>query len=177
MKFHSKGCIQKTMLDSVPKVLTMVSILFTSLVATAQYHSIQSAFDRKEINIGEAFQQVEVRGDVTLVLSNGPAGGLLLEGNQKDISGVKTILKNGQLVIDAAKKKSFAKLVVYIPAADIKSLIVYGAAEIFSSGKIKTPELEIILNGESFVTVNYEGIVKVTAGEEYYLEDGRDHRK
>ena len=49
--------------------------------------------------------------------------------------------------------------------------MVNGDAEIYSSGTIKTGNLEIILNGSSLVALKYTGKVKVTPGEDYLLDD------
>lgn len=173
MKFTLKGWIQKNIMASRQKMLFPLFFLCTSWVAVAQVHPCVTPCDRRIVDIAPAYQHVEVKGDVTVVLSNGPAGMLLLEGNTRDLDVVKTTLKNGSLLINAAKKRSYDKLTVHIPVADIMSLIVNGDAEIFSSGLIKTRELDIHLNGLSFVALNYEGKVKVTAGSGYDLVDSK----
>jgi len=133
--------------------------------------------DHKEVNIIESFNQVEVRGDAMVILTNGPAGKLWLYGNMNDLDCVQTSVKNEQLIINAEKKRRKSKFTIYIPIANIASLIINGDTEVFSSGTIKTNDLEILLKGTSLVSVKYLGRLKVFAGGEYELVDIEDYKR
>jgi|KBSSwiStaDraftv2_1062776.scaffolds.fasta_scaffold137548_2 hypothetical protein len=125
----------------------------------------------KEINLPEIFQEVEIRGDITVVLTNEPASKLLAKGNPKDLSRIKTTLKNRKLLIDAQKRSSFSKLTIYIPVRNADLLVTNGVTEIFSLGTIMSKDLKIILNGDSRVSVNYEGKLNILPGAGYALVD------
>jgi hypothetical protein len=125
--------------------------------------------DVKEIKLSEIFQEIEIRGDITLILTNEPASKLLAKGNAKDLSRIKTTIKNGKLIIDAREKVTFSKLILYIPIVDADLLVTNGETEIFSLGTIKSKDLKIILNGDSRVSVNYEGKLKILPGKGYEL--------
>jgi hypothetical protein len=147
-----------------------VFTLLISIVAAAQVHPNRSpVVDRKEINVSEPFQQIEVRGNVNVILTNAPAGYILLEGNYKDIGHVETILGKGKVVIDAQEKQSFSNLNVYVSSANLSSLTINGDGDVRSLGTVKTSELELILNGIVGVEVRNEGKVKVIPGEGYDL--------
>ena len=152
------------------KLYLPVFALFISVVAAAQAHPNRSTVvDRKEINVSEPFQHIEVRGNVNVILTNAPAGYILLEGNYKDLGAVETILRTGKVVIDAQQKNSFSNLNVYVSAVNLSSLTINGDGEIHSLGTVKTNELELILNGIVSVKVRNEGKVNVIAGEGYDL--------
>jgi hypothetical protein len=125
----------------------------------------------KEINLPEVFQEIEVRGDITLILTNEPVSKLLIKGNPKDLNRIKTTLINRKLLIDAQKRSSFSKLTVYIPVINADLLVTNGETEIFSLGTLKSKDLKIILNGHSRISVNYEGKLKILPGVGYALLD------
>ena len=78
-----------------------------------------------------------------------------------DLERVQASVKNERLVIKAEMKKRKSKLTVYIPIGNIASLIINGDTEVYSSGTIKTIDLEILLNGTSLGSVKYLGGLKV----------------
>jgi hypothetical protein len=123
----------------------------------------------KEINLSEVFQEIEVRGNITVILTNEPTSKLLAKGNPKDLNHIKTTLKNRKLLIDAQGKISSSKLTIYIPVINAALLVTNGKTEIFSLGTIKPKDLKIILNGDSRISVNYEGKLKILPGEGYDL--------
>jgi hypothetical protein len=125
-----------------------------------------STIYRQERNIAAAFQQIELRGDVTLFLVRGIAGKLWLKGNSRDLDRVRTIVKTKVLIIDAQRKKTDAALIIYIAVAGVMPLIINGDAELFSPCRINTEELEIFLYGEARVTMSCQNKVKITAIEE-----------
>jgi hypothetical protein len=93
----------------------------------------------------------------------------LAKGNPKDLNHIKTTLKNRKLLIDAQGKISSSKLTIYIPVINAALLVTNGKTEIFSLGTIKPKDLKIILNGDSRISVNYEGKLKILPGEGYDL--------
>lgn len=133
--------------------------------------------DHKEINIMGWFHEVEVRGDVTVILTNGPAGKLWLNGSMDDLDRVQTSVKNERLIINAEMKRRKSKPTVYIPIVTVASLIINGDTEVYSSGTIKTNDLEIHLDGTSLVSVKYLGRLKVLAGERCELIDIKEYKR
>ena len=133
--------------------------------------------EQKEVNLMGSFHQVEVRGNVIVVLTNGPADKLWLNGNMDDLDRVQTSVKNERLVINADMKRRKSKLTLSIPVATVTSLIIDGDTEVYSSGTIKTNDLEIVLDGTSLVSVKYLGRLKVFAGERCELIDIKDYKK
>jgi len=129
----------------------------------------QSAIVHQEINNRQGFDNVEIAGEVTVVLTNSQSRNIILQGNSKDVNIVKTTEKDRTLEINAEKKKTASKLIVYLPVADMHSLRVTGNAQIFSSGNIKIDDLEIILNGDAMVKVYCYGNLKVRPAEGYEL--------
>jgi hypothetical protein len=173
MKSNPQKNNQHFLTDTIRKFLLPIAILFISATASAQLPSLPVLMERKEVNVTATCRQVNVYGDVRVVLTNDAPGTLLLEGNRKDIDCVKTTMNKRELFINAGKKKSFSPLVIYLSASGISSLVINGNAEIVSSAMIKAPELEITLCGNALVAVKYEGKIKVKAADGYELEDSR----
>ena len=166
------------------KILLILSIgLCVNICSTAQTSSDRPTIfleydptsnrmpltDVKEINLSEIFQEIEIRGDITLILTNEPANKLLAKGNPKDLRRIKTTIKDRKLIVDARGKITFSKLIIYIPVINAALLVTNGETEIFSLGTIKSKELKIILNGDSRVSLNYEGKLKILPGKGYEL--------
>jgi len=123
---------------------------------------------QKEVKVEGTFQRVCIKGDISMVLTNEPAGTLMMEGNEKDVNKVKYILKNNELTIDAQKKNRFDELTIYLSAATLKSMLVNGDADISSTGTIHT-DLQIWLNGNVNVEVKTTGKISVDAYDGYDL--------
>ena len=152
------------------KLLMPAAALVIFIPSHAQFFPVgQSAIVHQEINNREGFDNVEIAGEVTVVLTNSQSRNIILQGSSKDVSIVKTTEKDRTLEINAEKKRTASKLIVYLPVADMHSLRVTGNAQIFSSGNIKVDDLEIILNGDAMVKVYCYGNLKVKPAEGYEL--------
>ena len=135
------------------------------------------AHDLKEINLTGAFHHAEIRGDVTMILTNGPTDRLWLRGDLTDLDHVQTTLKDENLVVNAENRKRRSKLTVYMSITGLTSLIINGDSEIFSAGTIQARDLEIFLDGTSLVSVKYMGAVKVLAVGRCEFVDIKDYKK
>src|SRR5215467_12290446 len=90
-------------------VVAFVLVVFITTKAGTGPGVVQ-VVDFKELSNGQAVERIEVRGDVSIVLTNVLSTSIMLEGNDKDIAVVKTTVKNGTLEINAEKKKTLSKL-------------------------------------------------------------------
>jgi hypothetical protein len=166
MKIMKKQ-IQKTIGTMRQKAVLAVFILFISISSNAQFHRMST--NLREINLTETFKQIEVKGNVTVVLTNESVNRLTLEGNARDLSKVNASVKDQKLVINAENRRGYSRLIVYVPATNASELVINGDTDVLTSGAIKINDLAITLNGVSSVSLKYEGKVKVMPGEEYYL--------
>ena len=105
------------------KVLVPVLALLTSAAAFSQ-SPCSAPVDRKEINITEVFNEVEVKGEITIILTAQPAGEITVEGNANDLNAVKASVKKGRLVIEADKRKCPSKMTVFVSANNVDTLII-----------------------------------------------------
>lgn len=133
--------------------------------------------DLREINLTGTFHLAEIRGDVTMILTNGPTDRLWLRGDLNDLDRVQATVKNENLVINAEKRKRRSKLTVYMSIAGLTSLIINGDSEIFSAGTIQARDLEILLDGTSLVSVKYLGTLKILAVGRCEFVDIKDYKK
>ena len=141
-----------------------VVVFAMSLTAFAQPYSQPPLIESREVELLKAYNEVEVIGDVTIILTNNLEGKILFRGDPKEVEAAKATIKNRKLIIDADRKRSFNKFIVYLPVSTMKLLITSGKTEILSSGTIKAPDLEIFLNGSSFVSVRYDGKLNIVPG-------------
>ena len=161
----------KIILRGLQKLLLVTFVLAVFITTKAGTGpGVVQVVDYKEISNGQAVERIEVRGDVSIILTNALGTNIMLEGNNKDIAVVKTTVKNGTLEINAEKKKTLSKLTVYLTVNDIHSITVTGNAQILSSG-ISVDNLDIILNGDSFVRVNHQGKLRIIPGPGYEMAD------
>ena len=161
----------KIILRGLQKLLLVTFVLAVFMTTKAGTGpGVVQVVDYKEISNGQVVERIEVRGDVSIVLTNALGTNIMLEGNNKDIAVVKTTVKNGTLEINAEKKKTLSKLTVYLTVNDIHSITVTGNAQILSSG-IAVDNLDIILNGDSFVRVNHQGKLRIIPGAGYEMAD------
>ena len=123
---------------------------------------------RKEVKVENHFKSVRINGDISMILTNEPAGTLMMEGNEKVLNNIRYKVRNNELTIDAHKKNRLDKLTIYLSAATLQTMQVNGDSFVSSTDVIKPDNLQIWLNG--IITVNLKtikGHVKVDAFDGY----------
>lgn len=146
-------------------------LAFTISCATsAQPFSQQPVIQSREVELTTPFNEVEVIGDVTIILTNNLEGKLLFHGDPEELRQAKVTIRNRKLFIDANRKRSHHKFTVYLPASKLNLLTTSGKTKILSSGTINTEGLDILLNGSSFVSIHYVGKLNVVPGTGYELD-------
>lgn len=137
MKNILKGHFQETTASHGRKIFLHMLALIVSAAAFSQSQPCNAPAERKEVVIQDYFVEVEVKGEITVILTTAPAGELMVEGNVLDVATVKTSVKKGRLIIEADKKKCNSKLTVFLSVTNVDTLIINRESEIFSFGKIK----------------------------------------
>ena len=92
-----------------------------------------------------------------MVLTNDPAGTVIVEGREKELNKIKTVFKNNILIIDVNRKNIFRKLTLYLSAITLRTIQLNGDANISSIEFIKSDHLHMLLNGKIKVKVNTMG--------------------
>jgi hypothetical protein len=162
--------IQNMIFSNFRKLLMPALGLVIFMTSHAQFDPVgQLTPTSREIINSHVFENIEIKGDVTVILTNEQTRNIMVRGIDKDISLVTTTGNEKTLEINAEKKRTSSNLVIFLPVADMHSLKVIGDAKIFSSGNIAVDNLEIILNGNSMVRVYCYGSLKVTPAEGYEL--------
>lgn len=124
---------------------------------------------RKEVIIDSPFQSIDISGDISVILTNKPAGTVTIEGNESDVNNVRYRNKNNELIITAGRKKRFQQLTIYLSATKLNQMWVSGDGYVSSTGTIKTDNLHIWLNGDIKVKINTIGKISVDACDGYEL--------
>jgi Putative auto-transporter adhesin, head GIN domain len=112
---------------------------------------------RKELKIKNAFQSIQIDGDISVILTNDPAGTIIIEGKEKELQKITPVFENKILIIDANRKQLFGKLTIYLSALNLKTIQLNGDGNIFSNDFIKSDHLRISLNGNIVVKVKTMG--------------------
>lgn len=154
-----------------------VFVFTISLAASAQTYSQAPLIQTREVELLKPYNEVEVVGDVTIILTHNLEAKIVFRGDPKEVAAAKAIIKNRKLIIDANRKRSLNKFIVYLPVSNLSLLITSGKTQIFSSGTIKTPGLEIFLNGSSFVSVRYDGKLNIVPGTGFELVETNNSSK
>jgi len=116
---------------------------------------------RKEFKIKRAFQGIRIEGDISVMLTNDPAGTIIIEGKKKEVNKIRPVFENNMLIINVKRKNIFAKLTLYLSALTLQTLQLNGDADISSIEFIKSDHLHISLNGNINVKVKTMGHLSV----------------
>lgn len=154
------------------KFLLVLIALVVSATTSAQQFFEDPVTQVKKIDIAEAFNKIEVRGNAVIVLTNNLTKSVVMRGDVNDLQEATARVKKGKLVINASRSYSGSKFILYLPAGSIHSLVTSGTTQILSSGTIKVRDLEILLSGSSRVSIRHEGNLRITPGSGYELTDG-----
>lgn len=154
------------------KFLLVLIALVVSATTSAQQFFEDPVTQVKKIDIAEAFNKIEVRGNAVIVLTNNLTKSVVMRGDVNDLQEATARVKKGKLVINASRNYSGSKFILYLPAGSINSLVTSGTTQILSSGTIKVRDLEILLSGSSRVSIRHEGNLRITPGSGYELTDG-----
>jgi hypothetical protein len=150
------------------KLLVPASFLLFSF-APKGTEKPNGAVIRKEVIIGSPFQRISITGNISVMLTNKPAGTVLVEGNENDLNNMRYRIKDNELVINATRKKRSVQLTIYLSAAMLKNMLINGDGDVSSADVIKTDDLHIWLNGNLNVKINVIGKVSVDAFDNYDL--------
>lgn len=152
-------------------LLVLIAIAITTTTSAQQLFEDPVVQIRK-IDIAEAFNKIEVRGNAVIVLTNNLTNSVVLRGDVNDLQEATARVKKGKLIINASRSYYSSKFIVYLPAGSINSLVTSGTTQILSTGTIKVSDLEILLSGSSHVSIRHEGNLKITPAAGYELTDG-----
>ena len=153
-------------------LLVLIALAMTATTSAQQFFE-DPVTQVKKIDIADAFNKIEVRGNAVIVLTNNLTNSVVLRGDASDLQEATARVKKGKLIINATKNYSGSKFIIYLPAGNINSLITSGNTQILSSGTIKVSDLEILLSGSSHVSIHHEGKLRITPGTGYEITDGR----
>ncbi|MBC7902520.1 MAG: DUF2807 domain-containing protein [Gemmatimonadaceae bacterium] len=124
----------------------------------------------REIAFVTSFNQVEVWGNVTIVLVEDSCQNLLVTGATREVNRLSARVRKNRLTINASYTDNNEVMTVYVSASMLKLLVINGNATIRTEGAIKSENLKIVLNGASDLKITSFGKVAVTAGEGITLE-------
>ena len=152
-------------------LLVLIALAITGTTSAQQLFEDPDIRIRK-LDIAEAFNKIEVRGNATIVLTNDLTHRVVLRGDLNDLQEATARVKKGKLIINATMNYYGSKFIIYLPAGSINSLATSGNTQIVSSGTIKVSDLEILLYGSSHVSIRHEGRLRITPGVGYEISDG-----
>jgi len=124
---------------------------------------------RREFKMDSTFQSIRIDGDISVVLTNDPAGTVIMEGKAKQLNKVSALVNNHTLVIDVNRMNLFAKVRLYLSARSLRRMQLNGNADITSVEFIKSDHLHIFLNGNITVKLKTMGWVSLDSPDDIDL--------
>src|SRR6478609_4259002 len=110
MKANIQGLYQTINRPLIIKLLFPSLFLLFSFKAVKNIDVQKLPVIRKELKVENVFQSIRIEGDISVVLTNDPAGTVIVEGREKELTKIKAAFKNNILIIDVNRKNIFAKL-------------------------------------------------------------------
>ena len=143
---------------------------------------------RKELKVESPFKSIRLEGNVSVVLTNDPAGTIIIEGKENLVNKIRTVFENNTLIVDVIPNHWFAKITIYLSAKTLQSLQLNGDGKISSIDFIQSDHLHISLNGDIKVKVKTMGqisfdtpddieLLKPPVKEQVYYELKRNKKK
>jgi hypothetical protein len=141
----------------------IIKLIFPSLLLLFSFKAVKNIdvpklpVIRKELKLERAVQIIRIEGDISVVLTNDPAGTVIVEGREKELNKIKAVFEKNILIIDVTRKNIFGKLTLYLSAIKLQTIQLNGDANISSIEFIKSDHLHISLNGNIKVKVKTIG--------------------
>src|SRR5262245_44439178 len=112
------------------KLFLALMTLVIAVTTSAQQFFEDPLIKVKKIDLTEAFNKIDVRGNAVIVRTNDLTNSVVLRGDVNDLEQATTRVKNGKLIINASRSYYTTKFVIYLPAGNINSLATSGNTEI-----------------------------------------------
>ena len=112
---------------------------------------------RKQLKVDSIFRGIRIDGDISVILTNDPAGTVVIEGRANELKKIKAGFEKNIFIVDAERKPLFAKLTLYLSAITLKTIQLNGDGSISSNDFIQSERLHISLNGDIVVDVKTLG--------------------
>ena len=71
---------------------------------------------RKQLKVDSSFRGIRIDGDISVILTNDPAGTIVIEGRANEMKKIKAGFEKNIFIVDAERKRLFAKLTLYLSA-------------------------------------------------------------
>jgi len=124
---------------------------------------------RKQLKVDSAFKGIRIDGDISVILTNDPAGTVFIEGKANELEKINAGFEKSIFIIDAGRKPLFAKLTLYLSAITLQTIQLNGDGNISSSDFIQSEHLHISLNGDIKVDVKTLGELSFDTPDEIEL--------
>jgi hypothetical protein len=142
--------IMKTKLFTIATMLVLVGgIASTTYATTNNNNTRNTATVVKEVS---KISRIEIRGNVELFVSDGSADQVKVYNRYY---GENALVQNENGVLRVTSYKT-EKLVVWVTAADLRTITAYDNAQVKSFGKLSALELEVNLHNNATATLNVD---------------------
>ncbi len=129
----------------------------------------ESPIVKKELKISERFKRIRFEGNVSVLLTNDPAGTIIIEGKENLVKRISGVFENNTLIVNVNHHRWFAKLTIYLSAKTLQSLQINGDGNISSIEFIQSDHLHISLNGYIKVKIKTIGQISFDAPDDIEL--------
>ena len=154
---------------SLIKFIFPLLLLLCSFKPAENNQLQKSSIVKKELKISGNFKKIRLEGNVSVVLTNDPAGTIIIEGKEKLVNKVRAVFENNTLIVVVNPNHWFPKLTIYLSAKTLQSLQLNGDGNISSIDFIQSDNLHISLNGDIKVKVKTMGQLSFDAPDDIEL--------
>lgn len=139
----------------------ILAALFLSAGGFTSSASVQPEPVPVRITIPGAITSLVINEGITVVLTNEQSKEIIVEGGQADQNPLKLELSSGKLTISRNAAVKAGKLVVYVPAGNLRTVSINGVAELTSNAVLPLKKLDISMESECSIRIRTTGKVNI----------------
>ena len=115
----------------------------------------------KVVRFNERFFSLIVENDLSVVLTESSSNEIIIEGSEHAIKTLIVNVEDGKLNLSSLPFASHAGVTVYVPAAFLSKVNLYGNSRLSSSSVLNNARLHVLIAGEAKVHLRSNGKVTV----------------
>lgn len=147
------------------------------LVIFGIVHSQLAASQGDTLTRQQPIENLVINADVTIVLVDDNAAIVAFSGNDILQRSTKLEINGNTLVIEASKKRYLVdEGVIYLPASGLKRIWINSKARVRSLHTLRSPQLDVVVNGACEFSLSSMGEVNVTSNHAFAVDYSRFER-
>ena len=144
------------------KLMTMATaILLTAGMSSFAEGTNPVENPGKKIHYQMPITRIVVESDIDLVLEEGTSKTLSVTGAESDVEKVDWKIKGDVLYLKSRKGSLKNRVSVRVTVNQLKEIYINGESKVESAGKLASSKLEVVMDGESYVSILNTGVIRL----------------